>query len=65
MADSFGFELVPTADRRCSEIDSLVRGEVREDRRERSVRLLLILLFMVVVVVDDAGKTAEAGRVRG
>lgn len=63
---SLRFELVPVGARRCSEIDNLVRGEAREDRRDRSVAL--VLLFMVVD--DAAGDTAgtdseEAGTVRG
>lgn len=66
VSDSLKFELVPAGGRRCSEIDNLVRGEAREDRRDRSVALEL--LFMVVD--DAAGETTdtdseEAGAVRG
>jgi hypothetical protein len=66
ISDSLRFGLVPVGVRRCSEIDNLVRGEARDDRRDRSVAL--VLLFMVVD--DAAGETADtdsevAGTVRG
>lgn len=58
ISDSLKFELVPVGGRRCSEIDNLVRGEAREDRRDRSVALEL--LFMVVD--DAAGETTGSRR---